>query len=409
MATNTLLTISQITREALRVLENNLTFTKQIRRQFSDKFGVEGAKIGTVLNVRKPPRYVGRTGADMIIENSVETSVPVTLNTQFGVDIQFSSAELGLSIDDFSDRFLKPAAATIANKIDFDGLGLYTSVPNVVGAIGTVPNTLLTYLEAGVALDNNMAPRDNQRSVVINPIMQATLVDALKGLFQSSDKIADQYESGTMGLTGGFKFSMDQNVRSHTAGPLGGAPVVSGGSQTGSSLLTSGWTAAAASRLKKGDTFTITGVYAVNGQNRQTLTTLRTFTVTSDFSSLADGTGTISIYPPIYGPEAATVARQTVSALPAASAPITITSGTANQVTNGVGLAFHRDAFTLATADLPVPGGVDRAARVSDNQLGISLRMVRDYTISTDQFPCRMDVLYGWAPLYPELACRILS
>jgi hypothetical protein len=396
-----------ITREALRVLENNLTFTKQVNRQFSSKFGIEGAKIGTVLNVRKPPRYVGRTGAPISIEDSLETSVPVALTTQFGVDIQFSSAELGLTIDDFSDRFIKPAAATIANKIDYDGLGLYTTVPNQVGAIGTVPNTLLTYLQAGVALDDNMAPRDGNRAVVLNPIMQATLVDALKGLFQSSEKIANQYESGTMGLTGGFKFSMDQNVRSHTAGPLGGAPVVSGAGQTGSSLLTSGWTAAAASRLKKGDTFTITGVYAVNGQNRQTLTTLRTFTVLSDFSSAADGTGTLSIYPPIYGP--ATAAQQTVSALPAASAPLTITSGTANQVTNGVGLAFHKDAFTLATADLPMPGGVDMASRVSDNQLGISIRAVRQYNISTDQFPMRLDVLYGWAPLYPELACRVLS
>ena len=389
------------------VLENNLTFTKQVSRRFDSKFGVEGAKIGTVLNVRKPPRYVGRTGQPIGIEDSIETSVPVALTTQFGVDIQFSSSELGLSIDDFSDRFLKPAAATIANKIDYDGLGLYTTVPNVVGAIGTVPTDLATYLDAGVALDEAMAPRDNQRSVVISPKMQASLVNGLKGLFQSSDKIADQYESGTMGLTAGFKFSMDQNCRSHTAGPLGGAPIVSGAGQTGSSLLTSGWTAAAAARLKKGDTFTIANVFAVNGQNRQTSTTLRTFTVMSDFSSAADGTGSISIYPPIVGP--ATPAQQTVSALPAASAPLTITSGTASQTTSAVGLAFHKDAFTLATADLPLPGGVDMASRVSSNQLGISLRTVRQYNISTDMFPCRIECLFGWAALYPELACRILS
>ena len=396
-----------ITREALRVLENNLTMAKQINRQYDSKFGVSGAKIGTVLNVRKPPRYVGRTGQPIGIEDSIETSVPVTLDTQFGVDIQFSSAELGLSIDDFSDRFLKPAAATIANKIDYDCCGLYKSVPNVVGAINTVPADLDVYLSAGVALDENMAPRDGSRAVVISPKMQATLVFALKGLFQSSDRIADQYEQGTMGLTAGFKFSMDQNVRSHTAGPLGGAPTVSGGSQTGSSLLTAGWTAAAGARLKKGDTFTIVGVYAVNGQNRQTSTTLRTFTVTSDFSSDASGNGSVSIYPPIYGP--ATPAQQTVSALPAGGASLTITSGTANQVTNAVGLAFHKDAFTLAMADLPLPGGVDMAARVSDNQLGVSLRAVRQYNISTDMFPMRLECLYGVAPLYPELACRILS
>jgi hypothetical protein len=394
-----------ITREALRVLENSLTFTKQINRSYDSQFGRSGAKIGTVLNVRKPPRYVGRTGATMVIEDSTESSVPVTLTTQFGVDIQFSSVELGLSIDDFSNRFLKPACAVIANKIDFDGMGLYQTVPNVVGTAGSIPADLLAYLDAGVALDDNCAPRDSSRAVVFSPRMQASLVNGLKGLFQSSEKIADQYEQGTMGLAGGFKFSMDQNTRIHTVGPLGGAPVVSGAGQTGSTLLTSGWTAAAASRLKKGDIFTIANVYAVNPQNRQTLPGLRQFTVVADFSSAADGTGTISIYPPIVGP-GATAKDQTVSALPAASAPLTII-GTANSTATQA-LAFHKEAFTLATADLPVPDGTDMASRVSDNQLGLSIRMIRDYTISTDQFPCRLDVLYGWASLYPEWACRIV-
>src|SRR5262245_19693106 len=394
-----------ITREALRVLENSLTFTKQINRSYDSQFGRSGAKIGTVLNVRKPPRYVGRTGATMVIEDSTESSVPVTLTTQFGVDIQFSSVEMGLSIDDFSNRFLKPACAVIANKIDFDGLGLYQTVPNVVGTIASIPADLQAYLDAGVALDDNCAPRDSSRAVVFSPRMQASLVNGLKGLFQSSEKIADQYEQGTMGLAGGFKFSMDQNTRIHTVGPLGGSPVVSGAGQTGSSLLTSGWTAAAASRLLKGDVFTIANVYAVNPQNRQTLPSLRQFTVTSNFSSAADGTGTISIYPPIVGP-GATAKDQTVSALPAASAPLTIL-GTANSTTTQA-LAFHKEAFTLATADLPLPDGTDRAVRVSDNQSGISIRMIRDYNISTDLFPCRLDVLFGWAALYPEWAARII-
>lgn len=393
-----------ITREALRVLENSLTFTKQISREFDDKFGVSGAKIGTILNVRKPPRYIGRTGLPISIEDSVETSVPVALTTQFGVDIQFSSAELGLSIDDFSNRFIRPAVATVANKIDFDGLGLYNLVPNVVGTLGTVPTTLLTYLDAGVALDDNATPRDSQRAVVLNPRMQATLVDQLKGLFQSSEKISDQYEQGTMGLTAGFKFSMDQNVRVHTIGALGGAPIVAGASQTGSTLLVSGFTAAAAPRLKKGDMFTISGVYGVNPQSRQSTGNLRTFVVTADVSSAADGTASIPIYPPIYP---ATVALATVVASPAASAPLTIL-GTAAQ-TGAQGMAFHKEAFTLACADLPLPGGVDMASRVSDKQLGLSIRMVRQYNISTDQYPCRLDILYGWAPLYPEWACRIAS
>lgn len=407
MATNTLLTISMITREALRILENNLTFTKYVTRKYDSQFGKSGAKIGNVLNVRKPPRYIGRTGQTMQIENSVETSVPITLDTQFGVDLQFSSQELTLSIDDFSDRFIKPAVATIANKIDYDGLGLYTTVPGVVGTANTPSADLLDYLNAGVVLDDNAAPRDGKRHIVINPKQQATIVNALKGLFQSSDKIADQYESGNMGVTAGFKWSMDQNVRVHSVGPLGGSPIVSGANQTGSTLNVSGFTAAAALRLKKGDTFTITGVNAINPQNRQDLGYLQRFTVLANVNSTAGGLAAIPIFPPIVPLGAAGTAANTVTASPADSAPLVI-AGTANSTTN-VGLAFHSDAFCLATADLDLPGGTDQAARVSDDQLGISVRMVRQYTIDNDQWPCRLDVLYGWAALRPELACRILG
>ena len=403
MADNTLLTISQITREAARILENNLCFAKQIRRTYSSEFAVSGAKIGSVLNIRKPPKYIGRSGRVCVVEDTVETSVPLALTTQFGVDLSFTSAELALSIDDFNDRILKPAVAVVANKIDRDLLSLYSTVPNVVGEAGEVPNALLTYLMAGVALDENMAPRDNNRAIVVNPIMQATIVDALKGLFHSSTQIEDQYEQGTMGLTAGFKWCMDQNVHTHTAGPYGGTPIVAGGSQVGSTLLVSGFTAAAALRLKKGDQFTLAGVNAVNGQNRQDLGHLQTFTVTSDVNSAADGTASIPIYPPIV----ASGASQTVTASPADTAPLTMIYTASSTTTQG--LAFHKDAFTFASADLPLPDGVDRAARVSDSQVGFSIRMVRQYNICDDVFATRLDILYGFAAVYPELACRIIA
>lgn len=389
----------------MMVLENNLTCTKYVTRNYDDRFGRDGAKIGDTLNVRKPPRYLGRLGDDMQIEDSVETSVPIRLDTKFGVDIQFSSNELTLSIDDFSDRFIKPAIATIANKVDFDVCGLHTTVPNIVGTAGVPSADLLDYLKAGVALDNNAAPRDNNRHIVINPIQQATIVNALKGLFQSSDKIADQYESGNMGKTAGFTWSMDQNIRTHTVGPLGGAPIVSGANQTGSTLLVSGFTAAAALRLRKGDKFTLPLVNSINPQNRQDLGSLQVFTVTADVNSAADGTASIPIFPPIVPLGAAGTAANTVTVSPAASAPLTI-MGTAGSK-YAAGLAFHKDAFCLACADLELPQGTDRAARVSDKQLGLSIRMVRDYTINNDKWPCRLDLLYGVAALRPELACVI--
>jgi hypothetical protein len=405
---NALLTISMITREALRVLENSLTFTKQVNRQYDDKFGVEGAKIGTTLNVRKPPRYIGRTGQALQVESAVETQVLVTLNTQFGVDLQFSSQDLALSIDDFSDRFIKPAIATVANKIDQDGLALYNQIYQTVGTPGTVPNALLTYLQAGVKLDDSAAPMDGLRSIVFTPMMQATIVDALKGLFQQASAIADQYSKGLMGRAIGFDFFMDQNCATHTTGTFGGTALVNGATQTGSSIITDGWTSGG-SQLKKGDVIQLAGVYAINPQSRQSTGSLQDFVVTADISDTA-GAMTIPISPSIV----TSGANQTVSGSPADNAAVTVfgaatVGATTSNKVSPTGMAFHRDAFTLVTADLPLPGGVDMAARMSDKQLGMSVRMVRAYDINSDQFPCRLDILYGWAVLRPELAARIQS
>lgn len=398
---NTLLNPSMITKESLRILENNLTFTKGVNREYDDAFGIDGAKIGTTLNIRKPARYAGRTGTAIGIEDHTETQVPLVLNKQFGVDVSFTSQELSLNIDAFADRIIKPAMAKIANEIDKDGLALYQEVYNTVGTPATVPSTFKVYLEAGAKMDYEGCPRDNMRSVVINPGAQVEIVDALKGLFHSSEKIADQYESGNMGLAGGFKFSMDQNVAVHTVGPLGGTPLVNGAAQVGASLVTDGWTAAAASRLKKGDVFTIAGVLAVNPMNGQSTGQLRQFVVTADVSSDGSGNATIPISPAIV----ATGPFKNVTAAPADNAAITVL-GAANAV-SPQHLAYHKDAFTLACADLLLPKGVDMASRAASKQLGISIRMVRQYAISTDTLPCRFDVLYGWKAIYPELACRI--
>jgi len=400
---NTLLTISMITREALRVLENNLTFTKQVNRQYDDRFGVEGAKIGTVLNVRKPPRYVGRTGATLSVEDATETQVAVTLDTQFGVDINFTSEDLALKISDFSKRFITPAVATIANKIDYSGMALYTSVYNSVGVSGTPgPSTLLDYLNAGVALDNEACPMDGARSICITPLQQAKIVDALKGLFQQSSAIASQYRRGQMGTAVGFDWYMDQNCNTHTTGTFttGSTPLVKGASQTGASLITDGW-ANSTAVIKKGDVFTIANVHHVNPQSLQSTGAVQQFVATADGTSDGSGNLTISISPSI----TTGTGFQTVDGSPADNAAITMVGAEAKQSPQG--LAFHKDAFTLAMADLPLPQGTDMAARVSDSQLGMSIRLIRDYDITNDKFPCRLDVLFGWAALRPELACRI--
>jgi hypothetical protein len=396
-----------ITREALRVLENNLTFTKYVRRDFDDEYGRAGAKIGTVLNIRKPPRYVGRVGQALQLEDATETSVPLTLNVQRGVDIIFSSQDLALSIDDFSERFIMPAIANVANGIDFDGLSQYLNVYNEIGTPGTVPNQLLTYLQGGQRLDEEAAPRDKDRALVVSPAMQAVIVDALKGLFHDASDIEKQYSEGTMGRTIGFKWSMDQNVRVQTVGAYGGVVgTINAANQTGSAITTSGWTANAAI-LNQGDVVSFQGTFAVNPQNKQSTGSLRQFVVTQNV--VANGAGVATI--PISGPGGLGIILagpfQTVTASPTNGAAINIqgTSGTSSPR----GLAFHKDAFAFGCADLPLPGGVDIADRVNDKQLGCSIRLVRAYDINTDRFPTRLDILYGWTTLYPELATRIAS
>lgn len=403
-ADNTLLTISLLTREGMRVLENDLVATKKINREYDSRFAQEGAKIGDTVNVRKPPRYLGRDGQAIQIEDATETSVPVRLDTQSGVDISFSSSDLALSIDDFRQRFLEPGIASMANKIDFNVMKLYRHVANHVGTPGTTPNAILDYLKLGVKLNDSAAPMDGNRCLILSPLMEATIVDALKGLFQASQNISDQYRTGKMGTAIGFEWYMSQNVNTHTIGALGGTPLVNGANQTGTSIATDGWTAAAANRLKRGDVITFASTNKVNPQNRQNVGSLQDLVVTQDFASAADGTGNVQIDPGI------TVAGafQTVSGSPADNAVILIFGDASAHASKATpqGLAFHRDFGTLATADLPLPGGVDMAARVSDKQLGLSLRMIRAYDINTDKWPCRLDILWGVAPLRPELAAR---
>jgi len=408
---NNLLTISKITNEALMVLENELTFTSEVDRNYDDQFAVVGAKIGNTVNVRKPGRFIGTTGPALNVEDFNETSVPVTLSTQFHVDTQFTTQDLALSLDMFSDRVLKPAVAAIANKIDRDGMVMANlNTANIVGTAGTPPTGLITYLTAGAYLDSEGAPRDGRRSVIIEPFTSATIVDSLKGLFVPQEAIGEQYRKGLMGRdSAGCNWKLDQNVVSQTFGSWS-ANTIAVNVTTATGFLTSGWAysstlsmaASSASTLNAGDVFTIPGVYAVNPQNRQSYGKLRNFVV---LATTTVGTGATSVQ---VSPAVITAGQfQNVSVTSSGSQNITAFNNTG--VASPQNLMMHRNAFTLAVADLELPDGVHFAGRASDKEIGLSMRVVRQYTINNDSIPTRLDVLYGWAPLYPELACRIAS
>jgi len=410
---NNLLTISKITNEALMVLENELTFKGEVDRNYDDQFSVVGGKIGSTVNVRRPGRFIGTTGPALNVEDFNETSVPVTLSTQFHVDTSFTTQDLALSLDMFSDRVLRPAVAAIANKVDRDGLVVAAAnTANIVGTAGTPPTSLLTYLTAGAYLDSEGAPRDGRRSCIVEPFTSATIVDSLKGLFVPNQKISQQYEKGMMGTdSAGMKWKMDQNVVSQTFGSFAGTAVCATTTATG--FLTTGWaststitlTSTGAVSLNAGDTFQIAGVYAVNPQNRQAYGTnkLRNFVVKTAVS------GTDTTLSVVVSPAVISAGQFQNVSIPTTSATAAITFFNKTGTVSPQNIVMHRNAFTVAMADLELPEGVHFAGRASDKELGMSIRVVRQYTINNDSIPTRLDVLYGWAPLYPELACRVAA
>lgn len=406
---NNFITTSEILQESMMILKNNLQFARYVDRQYDGQFAQAGAKVGATVNARKPPKYQGRYGNALQPEDIQETPVPVTVDKLFGVDLEFSDVDLTLTMDNFRKRYLDSAVARIANEIDATGLQLYKDVYNSVGTAGVVPVDDTEYLNAGVKLDNTATPRNGKvRTAVIGSQMQATLVHGLKGLFQSSEKIREQYEDGEMGYSLGLNFSMDQNIATHTVGTQGGTPLVNGGNQGGASLISDGWTAAAATRLNKGDTFTIAGVYGARpqtGSPNGSVSTgvLQDFVVTDDVASDASGNATLPISPSII----ATGAFATVSALPADNAAITVKGASATVTPQG--LVFHKSAFTLVTVDLEMPKGIDMAGRVMDPDLGLALRLTRAFDIRTNTRPTRIECLWGWATMYPEMATRIYS
>lgn len=395
---STILTSTEVTREALRLLHNKANFIKAVDRQFDSSFAKSGAKIGDTLKVRLPNEYTVRTGKAIAVQDTVEDSVSVQVATQKGVDMNFSSQDLTLSLDDFSKRILTPAMSRLVGEMEKDGLALYKDVYNLVGTSGTTPATALVFLEAGQKLDETLTLRDADRKMIVNPKTNATMVDALKGLFHKSDNIEEQYESGEIGTGLGFKWSMSAIVNTHTCGtrdnttPLTNAATA----QTGASLICDGFDSSAT--VTAGDVFTIAGVYAINPETKQAYDSLQQFVVTAA-GTASGGALTMSISPSIV----ASGAKQNVSAAAANDAAITFV-GTASTAYPQM-LAFHKEAFTLVTADLVMPQGIDFASR--QNYDGVSLRIVRQYDINNDNFPCRLDVLYGWKTVKAQFACRV--
>ncbi len=392
---NTLLTPSQITREALRVLHQKLNFIGAINRQYDDSFAKDGAKIGSALRIRLPNQYTVRTGAALSTQDTTENQVTLNVTTQKGVDTTFTSVEMTLSLDDFSKRIIDPAMSVLAASIEADAFSMALDVYNAVSNIGSAI-TFKNTLQARKILNDNLAPMDGNRSVILNTQDNVDLVDALKGLFQDSSEIKAQYRDGVMGHTAGFEFSENTLLPTQTTGTALAATTytVNGASQVGSAITV----ATGATTFKKGDVVTFAGCFRVHPETKAVLGDPQQFVVTADY---AGGAGNLAISPAIV----TSGGTQNVSASPTNGGAVAKIGGAS--AVYKPSLAFHKDAFTFATADLVLPKGVDMASRAVMD--GISMRLVRQYDINADKFPVRLDVLYGYQTLRAQLACRILS
>jgi hypothetical protein len=390
---NTILTPTAVTREALRVLHQKCNFIGNVNRTYDDSFAKSGARIGDSLKIRLPNQYTVRTGATLSAQDTTETSTTLQVATQKGVDLNFTSVDLTLSLDDFSKRILDPAMSVLAANIEADAFTMALDVYNNVNNIGSAL-TFNKVMGSRKVLNDNLAPMDNDRCVILNTQDNVDLVDGLKGLFQDSSAIAKQYREGMMGRTGGFDFYENTLIPTQTTGTALATYLVNGATQTGASLVVD----TGITTFKRGDIISIAGVNRVHSESKADTGSLQQFVVTADY---AGGGGSLAISPAIV----TSGGRQNVTGSPADNAIIT-KLGTASVVYKP-SLAFHKDAFAFATADLVMPQGVDFAAReVMD---GISMRVVRQYDISNDKFPTRLDILYGFKTIRPELACRILS
>lgn len=405
---NTTLSASIIAKAAVKILDNELVMARQVFRGYEDEFDkkVNGYTVGDTLTIRKPTDFTVRSGAVASAQDVTEGKTSLQIANQKGVDFKFTSQQLTLNISDLADRVIKPAMVQLANQIDTDIMALYKDVPNWVGTPGTAISTFAGFAKGTTRMDLLAVPQD-MRSAVLSPTDYWAMAGGQTALYMQA-VASDAYRRGRIGEIGGVDTYMAQNVPTHTVGPMGGTPLVNGASQnttydtTGTntqSLITDGWTAAAASRVKKGDVFTIASVYDVNPVTKATLPHLKQFVVTADGSSDGSGNLTLTIAPQIIS----SGAFQTVSAAPADNAALTFI-GTAS-TGYAQNLMFHKNAFALCVVPMVKPPGAVEVAR--ESYKGINVRVVPFYDGTNDASTWRLDVLYGLKTVDPRLAVRV--
>lgn len=402
-ASNTLLTPDQITREALRILHEKLSFVRSINRQYDDSFAKSGAKIGDTLRIRMPVQYNVTNGATFVKQDSVEQNISLSVTRRKHIGMGFTSNDLTMDIDNFSKRFIEPAMSRLAAEVETDAIASATKLTfNQVGSAGTVPASLKTYLLGRAKLNQFLAPKD-KRTQMVSSIQSAEIVEALKGLFNDQSEVSRQYKEGLMGRTAGADWVESESIYTHVNGTgtvtsaVDATVAVDGTDQLALKSLGNAGT------VKAGTVLTVAGVYALHPETKVARNAvLQQFVVLEDVT--ADGTGdaVVTVSPKMYY---GATPRKNISAAPQADAVVKFSGAASTGYEQG--LLFQEDAFTFATADLELPQAAGFKSRQTYD--GLSLRLVGDYDIADDESLYRIDILYGFGALRPEHACRVTS
>jgi len=408
---NTIATPSWTTKEVARYYLNEITFVKNVNRTYDNQYVQSGARVGNTVNARLPQRFVANDGQALQQQNIFDQTVPITLTNQKNVAFGYSSAQATTELDSIRQRYVQPGAETLANAADVLAYDqVYRDVYSMVGTPGTTPSATLTYLQAGVKLTDLSTPQ-TKRCAVLDPLAMATIANTASSLFNPSATISEAYTKGQFGRKqlGIDEWYQDSNAPSHTTGSFTAAtPLVDGASQTGATININGW-ASGATTLQKGDVFTVAGVNSVNPLSYQDTGRLQQFVVTAQTSDSAGATATLPISPSII----TSGALQTVTASPANDAVVLVWSATSGGALTATAspqsMVFHPDAFAFVMADLIQPGAGAKSSTVRSKQWGISIRMVEQYQIATDQNPSRLDILIGAATVQARLAARVVG
>lgn len=409
---NALVTPNMIAKEALLQLKNNMVMGNQVHREYKKEFN--GGQ-GDTVSIRKPVKFYTADGATRVNQDVEEKTTSITIDQRKHVSWAFNTQDLTLSIEDYSERYIKPAAITLANTVDKALYNLYRSTWNSVGTPGTTPADFAALGSSAQRLDEMAVPSD-RRSMMLSPAAHYAVAGNQLTLDSVGTMGKSAYEDAKIGRVATFDTFSSQNVASHTVGVATGTPLVNGAAQNvtyaassgapSQTLVTDGWTNSITGILKAGDVFTIAGVFAVNpvpgeGTSGKTaMPYLQQFTVLADANSGATtGPATLTISPAII----TTGPYQTVTAAPADNAAITVrgTGGTSYPQN----LGFHKNAFALVNCPLQMPDGAAFKAR--ENYDGLSIRVVKDYDITNDLDIIRLDILYGVKAIYPDLASRL--